>query len=200
MKLIFIGAQASGKGTQAKIISEKLKIPHISTGDLLRSAGGELKKEIESYTIKGNLVPDELIFKLLKEKIAKIDGFILDGFPRNLKQAEMLNNITSIDKIIEIEISDEEAIKRISGRRNCPKCGKIYNVHTNPKPLSENKCDNDESNLFQRADDTEDAAIKRLQIYHEETEPILEKYPSLKINGQQEISKVTEDILSNLNQ
>jgi adenylate kinase len=200
MKLIFIGAQASGKGTQAKIISEKLKIPHISTGDLLRSAEGELKKEIESYTIKGNLVPDELIFKLLKEKIAKIDGFILDGFPRNLKQAEMLNNITSIDKIIEIEISDEEAVKRISGRRNCPKCGKIYNVYTSPKPLSENKCDNDESNLFQRADDTEDAAKKRLQIYHEETEPILEKYPSLKINGQQEISKVTEDILSNLTQ
>jgi adenylate kinase len=138
MKLIFIGAQASGKGTQAKIIADKLGIKHISTGDLLRSATGEFKKEIESYTTNGNLVPDELIFKLLKEKIKSLNGFILDGFPRNLEQAKMLEKVTKIDKIIEIKISDNEAIKRISGRRNCPKCGRIYNIYTSPAPIKEN--------------------------------------------------------------
>ncbi|MFA4960664.1 MAG: nucleoside monophosphate kinase [Candidatus Pacearchaeota archaeon] len=194
MKLIFIGAQASGKGTQAKIISEKLGIKHISTGDLLRSATGGLKKEIESYTTKGNLVPDELIFKLLKEKIKDLDGFILDGFPRNLKQVEMLNGVSKIDKIIEIKISDSEAVRRISGRRSCPSCGRIYNIYASPVPIEKNLCDDCDVELVQRADDTEAAAKKRLEIYHNETEPILKKYPSVKINGEQEIREVSREI------
>ena len=194
MRLIFIGAQASGKGTQAKIISEKLGLKHISTGDLLRSATGKLKEEIDSYINEGNLVPDELIFRLLKAKIVGLNGFILDGFPRNLEQAEMLEKITKIDKIIDIEISDATAIKRISGRRNCPKCGKIYNVYTNPKPKKENICDDCGTKLFQRVDDTVEAAKKRLEIYHKETEPILKKYSSVKINGEMEIEEVTREI------
>ena len=194
MRLIFIGAQASGKGTQAKIISEKLGLKHISTGDLLRSAAGKLKEEIDYYINEGNLVPDELIFRLLKAKIAGLNGFILDGFPRNLEQAEMLEKITKIDKIIDIEISDATAVKRISGRRNCPKCGKIYNIYTNPKPKKENLCDDCGTKLFQIVDDTVEAAKKRLEIYHKETEPILKKYPSVRINGEMEIEEVTREI------
>jgi adenylate kinase len=109
----------------------------------------------------------------------------------------MLEEITDIDKIIEIEISDVEAVKRISGRRNCPKCGKIYNVNTNPRPKVEGVCDCGEK-LFQRADDTEEAAKKRINIYHNETEPILKKYPSVKFNGMQPIEKVSEEILNEL--
>jgi adenylate kinase len=201
MKLIFIGVQASGKGTQAKIVSKKLGLSHISTGDLLRNVTGDLKKEVEAVMASGALVSDELIVKILEERLGQPDcqnGFILDGFPRNLKQAEMLEAITKIDKIIEIEISDEEAVNRISGRRNCSKCGRIYNANTSPKPKEEGVCDNCGENLFQREDDSEEAAIKRIHIYHSETEPILKKYPSVKINGEQPIEKVSEDILKGL--
>ena len=201
MRLIFIGPQGSGKGTQAKIISEKIGFPHISTGDLLRKAKSPLKEKVEEYMKKGKLIPDELILELLKEIInsryCKV-GFILDGYPRNLKQAKELEKITSIDKLIEISISDKDAVKRLSGRRNCPKCGKIYNIHTNPKPKKENKCDNCKLELFQRQDDNEDAIKKRLEIYHKETKPILKNYPHIKVNGNQDINKVTQDILEKL--
>jgi len=198
MKLIFIGPQGSGKGTQAKIIAEKLNLKHLSTGDLLRNAQGKLKKEAESYMNSGKLVPDELIIKILKEGLSKPeikDSFILDGFPRNLEQAEELNKITNIDKIIEISISDEESIKRLSGRWNCKKCGIAYNVITSPKPKEEGKCDKCQESLYQRDDDKPGAIKQRLRVYHEDTEPILEKYPSVRINGEQSIKKVTEDIL-----
>ncbi len=205
MNIIFIGAQGSGKGTQAKIISENLNIPHISTGDLLRQARGELKKEVDSYMVSGKLVPDELILRILKERISKEDcqkGFILDGYPRNLQQAKELDKITNIDKIIEILISDKEAIKRISGRWNCKKCGIAYNNITEPKPRIEDGkiiCPKCNIELSQRADDTEDAVKKRLEIYHQETEPILNHYPSIKINGEKDIDSVTNDILKSLN-
>jgi len=201
MKLIFIGPQGSGKGTQAKIISEKIGFPHISTGDLLRNIKGELKEEINSYINQGNLIPDELMLRILKETINSPyceAGFILDGFPRNLEQAKELEKITQIDKFIEISISDEEAVKRISGRRNCKQCGKIYNLNTSPKPEQENMCDDCKIELTQRDDDTEEAVKKRLEIYHNDTEPILKEYPSIKINGKQDIKQVTQDILEKL--
>lgn len=201
MKLIFIGPQGSGKGTQAKIISEKIGFPHISTGDLLRNIQQPLKQEVDNYMNKGNLIPDELMLRILKQTINSPYcevGFILDGFPRNLEQAKELEKITSIDKFIEISISDNEAIKRISGRRNCNQCGKIYNIHTSPKPKQDNLCDNCKIQLTQRADDTEEAVKKRLEIYHTNTEPILNHYPSIKINGEQEINQVTKDILKKL--
>jgi len=200
MKVIFIGPQGSGKGTQAKIIADKQNICHISTGDLLRESGS-LKQETDLYMQEGKLVPDELIIKILKQKIQQPEcekGFILDGFPRNLSQAETLDSITNIDKVIEISISDTEAIKRISGRRNCKNCGAIYNIYTSPKPSQENICDKCGGELLQRADDTEEAVKKRLEIYHKETEPILGKYDSIKINGEQPIEKVSEDISENL--
>lgn len=198
MNILFIGPQGSGKGTQAKIVSEKLGIPHVSTGDLLRDIRGGLKKEVESYINHGKLVPDELILRILNERILKSDcdeGFILDGFPRNLRQVKLLEDIMDVDKVIEIHISDEVAMNRVSGRRNCKSCGAIYNVETNPKPKNESICDKCGGELFQRNDDTEKAVTKRLKIYHKETEPILEKYDSVRIDGEQDIDKVTQDLL-----
>ncbi len=199
MKLILIGVQGCGKGTQAKLLSGELGIVHISTGDLLRSATGELKEKIDSYISGGSLFPDELMVEILEERLGEEDckkGFILDGFPRNLKQVEMLKEITEIDKIIEISISDEESVKRLSGRWNCGKCGAIYNMNTFPRPAEEGKCDKCGSELSQRDDDKEEAIRERLEIYHSETEPILGKYDSVKINGEQSVEKVKEDILN----
>jgi adenylate kinase len=201
MKLILVGPQGSGKGTQAKIISEKLALPHISTGDLFRALTGELKAEVDTIVNSGKLVPDELTVKILKERISKEDcknGFILDGFPRNISQAKALDSITKVDKIIEISITDDEAVKRIGTRLSCKKCGSVYNLVTNP-PKVANTCDKCSSPLIQRADDTEESLRKRLQIYHDETEPILEYYSSTKINGDQSIENVTKDILKELN-
>lgn len=200
MRIIFIGPQASGKGTQAQIIAKKLAVPHISTGDLVRSTTGELKTQIEEFINKGNLVPDDLMLTILKERISRQDcanGFILEGYPRNLRQAEELEKITKIDKIIEITISDEEAIRRISNRLSCKNCSAVYNKITNP-PKKEDTCDACGSSLSQRADDYPEAIKKRLDIYHNETEPILKAYPSVRINGEQPIEKVTRDILKAL--
>jgi adenylate kinase len=201
MRLILIGPQGSGKGTQAKILSAKLGIPHISTGDLLRSAKGELRKEIDSYIVKGNLYPDEKMLKILEERFKQKDcnkGFILDGFPRNLKQAKMLDSITKVDKVIEISISDEESVRRLSGRVACSLCGADFNNITMP-PKVAGVCDKCEGKLVQRADDTEEAIRKRLEIYHNDTEPILEHYKAIKVNGEEEIKKVNDAIMQNLN-
>lgn len=201
MNLIFVGPQGSGKGTQAKIISDKLGLCHISTGDLLRNAVGELRKEIETYSTKGLLVPDELITKLLENKIHSKEckkGFILDGFPRNSKQAEYLDSITRIDHVVEIQISDEESVRRLGGRLSC-KCGEVFNLTSNP-PEKEGICNKCKNKLYTREDDQEDAIKKRLEIYHSETKPILQKYASIRINGEQPIIKVTQDILAELSQ
>lgn len=198
MRLLFVGPQGSGKGTQSKIISEKLGIPHISTGDLVRGARGELKKKVDSYINKGNLVPDKLMLEILKKRFSKKDckrGFILDGFPRNIKQAKALDKIVDIDEVIEIDISDKESIKRIEGRRMCKKCGRIYNVNTKPKPKKEGICDFDGSELYQRKDDNKEALKKRLEIYHKETKGILEHYNSVRVNGKMSIDRVTKKIL-----
>ncbi len=204
MIILFIGPQGSGKGTQAKIISKKLNIVHISTGDLLRSATGKLKEKIDSYINKGKLIPDKFILKLLKKRIKQPDcknGIILDGYPRNLSQTEDLEKITGIDKIFEIHISDKEAIKRLLGRWNCKKCGIAYNLITQPKPKNNHICDICKIPLYQRKDDIDKTAInKRLKIYHKDTKPILKKFKNraIIINGEQTIEKITEDILKKL--
>lgn len=199
MNIIFIGPQGSGKGTLAKIISGKLKIPHISTGELFRNIQGRLKQEIDSYINKGLLVPDELTIKLLKERIKKADcknGFILDGFPRNLAQAKILKTITKIDEAIEIYISDSLAIKRILNRISCKKCGAVYNTITNP-PKKQNICDKCEGELYIRKDDNPEEIKKRLDTYHKETEPILKEYKDIliRVDGDQEINKIADEIL-----
>lgn len=205
MIILFVGPQASGKGTQAKIISKKLGFCHISTGDLLRDAKGELKQKVDSYINKGKLFPDELIAKLLKQKIKETKrkkDIILDGFPRNLNQSEELDKIMKINKIFEISISDQEALKRLNGRWSCRKCRLIYNIFTAPKPKHDKICDKCGQALVQREDDADkDAIKKRLEIYHSQTEPMLEKYKGsvIKINGEQSIEDVTKDILEKLN-
>jgi adenylate kinase len=201
MKLIFIGPQGSGKGTQAKGIAKKLGFCHISTGDLLRETVGKFKEEIEFYMDKGKLVPDELIVGILKERLKNKDcekGFILDGFPRTLEQVERLKKITNIDKVVEISISDEEAVRRICSRRGCKKCGAIYNINTSPKPSIKEICDKCGSKLFTRKDDNKEALEERLKVYHDETEKILKEYIFVRINGEQSIEKVGEDIARGL--
>ena len=204
MIILFVGPQGSGKGTQAKIISKKLGFCHVSTGDLLRETTGELKKLADFYIKEGNLVPSKIMIRMLKERIKKQDcekGIILDGFPRTLEQADDLDEIMRVDKIFEISISNEEAIKRLTGRWNCKKCGIMYNIFTSPKPKQDKICDKCGEELYQRGDDAnKDAIEKRLGIYHNETEPILERHKDsvIKINGEQSIEKITEDILKKL--
>lgn len=199
MKLIFAGIQGSGKGTQAKLIAKKLGLCHISTGDLLRSCGGKLKEEIDSYINFGNLVPDELILRILQERLRKKDcvkGFILDGYPRNESQIQDLKKIITIDKLIYIKISDEEAIKRMKGRWNCKKCEIAYNYATMPKPKVLGTCDVCGDKLNQREDDVNDEAIKkRLEIFYKEINSLLESFSYVEINGEQSIEEVNGDIL-----
>ena len=202
MNLIFIGPQGSGKGTQAKIISNKFSFAHISTGDLLRNLGGELKKQAEEYMQSGKLVTDEFIIKILKERVEKEDckkGVILDGFPRNLNQSYELDKIIKITDAVNIDISDEESIKRISGRFLCSKCGEGYNIYTEPKPTEFGKCDKCSGELIQRKDDNTEAVKKRLEIYHEETSPILKHYNTIKIKGERNIEDVQKDIEKAIN-
>ena len=202
MKLIFMGPQGSGKGTQAKIISKELGICHISTGDLLRDAKGDLKEKVDVFVNKGNLVPDKLMLEVLNERMEKLDckkGFILDGFPRNLKQADMLDTIIDIDKVVLINISDKKAIERLGGRLNCKKCGAVFNINTSI-PKQEGKCDYCGDELYIRDDDKPEAIKKRLEIYHNNTEPILEKYKDklIEVDGAQEIEIVRQGILEGL--
>jgi len=198
MNLIFVGPPGSGKGTQAKIIARILDSPHISTGDLVRESTGDLKREIDSYINMGNLVPDELILKILKKRLSRGDakgGFILDGFPRNIAQADALDLFVKIDKVIHIKLPDKEAFNRISGRRNCAKCGRIYNIYTSPKPKQDGICDYDGSILHERGDQREEVIEKRLQVYHNDTEPILKKYTHFDVDGSKDIDVVTQEIL-----
>jgi len=200
MKLIFVGPQGSGKGTQAKKVADKFGFCHISTGDLLRGVGGDLKFEVDRVMGEGKLVGDDLIVKILKEKLESDEcekGFILDGFPRNVAQAEMLKEITVIDKVIEISISDKESVKRVCGRRNCSKCGEIFNVYFK-EPVVEGVCDSCGGELLQRADDNEEALRERLKVYHEETESILKMYDFVRVDGSSGIEEVFADIVSGL--
>jgi len=202
MNLLFMGVQGSGKGTQAKIIASKLNLIHISTGDLLRDTKGELKEEVNLYMASGKLVPDKLIIKILKNQLKEEsckNGVILDGFPRNLEQAEEADKIMKIDKAVEIAISNEEAIKRLAGRWNCKKCSNSYNLITSLKPKKNGICDICGRELYQRKDDIKEEAVKkRLETYHKETKPVLKHYSSVKINGEQSIEKVTRDIINSL--
>lgn len=200
---LFVGVQGSGKGTQAKIIAEKKEFCHISTGDLFRGLNGELKEKIDSFINSGKLVPDKLVLEMVKERISKPDcekGIILDGFPRTIDQAKELNNLLEINKVIEIKISDEESLNRLSGRVSCSVCGKGYNLITAPKPKNKEKCDECEGKLIQRKDDTPEAIKKRIEDYHKETFPILENYKEklISINGEREIEEVTKEILEKI--
>ena len=208
MNVILLGAPGAGKGTQAEIISKKLGIPTISTGNILREAvknGTETGLKAKSYMDAGQLVPDEVIVGIVKERVAEEDcknGFILDGMPRTIPQAEALveQNVV-IDKVISLEIDDAVIEARMTGRRVCGKCGASYHVSANP-PKAEGVCDACGGELQIRKDDAPETVKNRLQVYHNETEPLKDFYKKLgvltEVVGDQPIESATEDILKAL--
>lgn len=181
MNLIFLGAPGAGKGTLANLLSKEYNIPQISTGDLFRAAvkeGSELGKQVQGIMEKGELVPDSLTVELVKERLAKPDagdGYILDGFPRTIAQADALGGFQQIDAVINFAISDELVIRRLSGRRVCRSCGAIYHVDNMP-PKVEGKCDRCGGELYIRDDDKIDSIKNRLRVYKEQTEPLIAYY------------------------
>jgi adenylate kinase len=181
MNLIFLGAPGAGKGTLATLLSKDYGIPQISTGDLFRAAvkeGSELGKQVQGIMEKGELVPDSLTVELVKERLAKPDagdGYILDGFPRTIAQADALAEFQKIDAVINFAISDELVIRRLSGRRVCRSCGAIYHVDNMP-PKGEGKCDRCGGELYIRDDDKIDSIKNRLRVYQEQTEPLIAYY------------------------
>ncbi len=215
MNLILLGPPGGGKGTQAKRIVEKYGIPQISTGDILRDAvakGTELGKKAKEYMDRGELVPDEVVIGIVRERLSQPDcekGFILDGFPRTIKQAEALDEILEemnrkIDAVIDIEVPDEEIIKRIVYRRTCKNCGAVYNLIYSP-PKEDNKCDKCGGELYQRDDDKEETVKERLRVYKEQTQPLIDYYKNkgvlYTVDGTKSIDEVwsqIEDILNKI--
>lgn len=210
MNLILMGLPGAGKGTQAEKIEEKYHIPHISTGDMFRSAikeGTDLGKKAKEYMDQGNLVPDEVTIGIVKERLAKDDcakGFLLDGFPRTIAQAEALQKLTAdlnrtIDHVIHVDVPEEKLVERLTGRRICPTCGTTYHVIYNP-PKEEGICDKDGSQLIQRDDDQPETVKKRLAVNVEQTQPLLDFYQDkgylVKVDGDRDIDDVFLDIES----
>ena len=205
MNLILLGAPGAGKGTQAELLVNKLSIPAISTGNMLREAianGTDLGKEAKKYMDEGNLVPDDLILGIVAERVSRPDcarGFILDGVPRTLAQAEALEaRGVKIDHVISIEVDDSEIESRMTGRRVCGKCGASYHITANP-PKVEGVCDACGGPLSIRKDDAPETVRKRLQVYHSTTEVLKDFYGKLgrlrEVNGSQSIEDANRDIL-----
>ena len=201
MNLILLGAPGAGKGTQAEKICEKLSIPAISTGNMLREAmanGTEMGLKAKSFIDAGKLVPDEVVIGIIDERLKQDDcknGFILDGFPRTIPQAEALDEMgVRIDKVIDIEVPDEKIASRLSGRRVCLKCGATYHTEFK-KPKTEGICDACGDTLVQRKDDMPETVLDRLKTYHEQTEPLkgyYEKKCILRVvEGQEEVADTT---------
>lgn len=201
---LFVGVQGSGKGTQAKIVAREKGFCHISTGDLFRSLEGELRERVNFFINSGELVPDELVLEMVKKRVSNSDcdiGVIFDGFPRTINQAKELDASFEVKNVFEIKISDEESLKRISGRVSCFNCGRGYNLVTAPKPLNSDICDSCGGKLVQREDDKEEAIKKRIADYHKETFPILNHYfdKVISIDGEREIEFISKDILEKIN-
>ena len=216
MRLILLGAPGAGKGTQATFIKEKFNIPQISTGDMLRAAvkaGTQLGLEAKKFMDAGGLVPDEVIIDLVKERIKDADcanGFLFDGFPRTIPQAEAMKNASvAIDYVVEIDVPDEAIVERMSGRRSHPASGRTYHVKFNP-PKVTGKDDVTGEDLVQRDDDKEEVVLKRLQVYHDQTEQLIGYYSDwaksgvsgapqyVKVNGLGELGTIKEEIFSAL--
>ena len=186
MKIIMLGAPGAGKGTQAQMIADKYKVPHISTGDIFRANiknGTELGMEAKKYMDQGLLVPDELTVKILLDRVAKEDcqdGYVLDGFPRTIPQAEVLDKALNergdaIDYAIDVDVPDENIVKRMSGRRACLSCGATYHMEHVP-PQKEGVCDRCGKELVLRDDDREETVLNRLKVYHDQTQPLIQFY------------------------
>ena len=204
MNIIFLGAPGAGKGTQAERIAEAYSIPTVSTGNMIREAlanGTEMGLKAKSFIEAGQLVPDEVVIGIIKERLAKDDcgnGFILDGFPRTIPQAEALEEMgINIDKVVDIDVPDEVIKNRMGGRRVCPKCGAPYHIET-LTPKVEGICDKCGSELMQRKDDAPETVADRLNVYHEQTEPLKGFYEArgklASINGLGDINEITERV------
>ncbi|NLM50095.1 MAG: adenylate kinase [Clostridiaceae bacterium] len=208
MKLILFGPPGAGKGTQAEFLSQTFSIPSISTGAIIRNAIREktpMGIAAEKYIDEGQLVPDEVVIEIVKERISEDDcknGYILDGFPRTLNQAVALKNMgEKIDHVIDLEVSDEDLIKRLSGRRECKSCGAPYHIKYNP-PKVDGVCDKCGGTLISREDDDPETVRKRLVVYHKQTEPLKEFYKKeglLRIvKGQEELADTKKEVLKAL--
>ena len=210
MKLVMLGAPGAGKGTQAIKIADKYNIPHISTGDIFRAnikGGTELGLKAKSYMDKGELVPDDVTIGMLLDRIGDDDcknGYVLDGFPRTIPQAESLTRALAerderIDYALDINVPDDNIVKRMSGRRACPKCGSTYHV-VYAAPKLENICDKCGAELVIREDDKPETVKERLNVYHKQTEPLISYYKNegilREIDGTQDLEKVFQDIIS----
>jgi len=210
MKIIMLGAPGAGKGTQAKMIAEKYSIPHVSTGDIFRANiknGTELGKQAKEYMDAGKLVPDELTVKILLDRVAQDDcknGYVLDGFPRTIPQAEVLEDALNkigdkIDYAINVDVPDENIVRRMSGRRACLKCGATYHIEHIP-PKQEGICDTCGSELVLRDDDKPETVQNRLKVYHEQTQPLIDFYTARNIlktvDGTRDMKVVFDDIIS----
>ena len=208
MKIIMLGAPGAGKGTQAKMIAEKYTIPHISTGDIFRAnikEGTPLGLEAKSYMDQGKLVPDELTVKILLDRVAKDDcrnGYVLDGFPRTIPQANVLKEALEkqndkIDYAINVDVPDENIVRRMSGRRACVTCGATYHIEHVP-PKKEGICDKCGSELILRDDDKPETVLNRLKIYHDQTQPLIDFYSNegilKEVDGTIDVKDVFENI------
>jgi adenylate kinase len=209
LRIVLLGPPGAGKGTQAKAISDTLSVVHISSGDLLRehqNNGTDLGKMAREYMQKGLLVPDDVIIGMIQDRIGHSDaenGYVLDGFPRTLEQAHSLDTALNgqgqyIDKVLNIKVSEEELIDRLSGRWICRDCQKPYHS-VNSRPQKEGACDECNGELYQREDDTSGAVVKRIQVYAEQTSPLIEYYKGngnlVEIDGGQSIAEVRKDLL-----
>lgn len=201
MKLILLGAPGAGKGTQAEVISDHLQIPTISTGNIIREAlksGTEMGLKAKEFIEAGKLVPDEVVIGIIQDRLAADDcqnGFILDGFPRTIPQAEALDRMgIIIDRVIDIEVADDVIAQRVSGRRVCQGCGTSYHIDYKPSTV-EGVCDRCGDTLVQRKDDHPDTVKERLQVYHDQTEPLKSYYAAQDklfiVEGQEEVADTT---------
>ncbi|MBO5184666.1 MAG: adenylate kinase [Clostridia bacterium] len=201
MKLILLGAPGAGKGTQAEIISERLSVPTISTGNIIRAAlkaQTEMGIKAKEFIDKGLLVPDDVVIGIVRDRLKEDDcknGFILDGFPRTVPQAQALDDMgIEIDKVIDIQVPDEKIVQRLSGRRVCSGCGASYHL-LYKKPEKDGVCNSCGAQLVQRTDDREETVLERLKVYHEQTEPLVDYYRKknklVVVEGQEEVSDTT---------
>lgn len=201
MNIIMLGAPGAGKGTQAEKICEKFNIPAISTGNIIRAAlksGSEAGKKLKAYTDAGQLVPDAIVIEIIRDRLAEPDcanGFVLDGFPRTIAQAEALDAMgVAIDRVVDIEVPDDKIAARMSGRRVCEKCGASYHLEFK-KPEADGICDNCAGALVQRSDDQPQTVLERLRVYHEQTEPLKGYYAKQGklrvVEGQEEVADTT---------
>ncbi|MFZ5644377.1 MAG: adenylate kinase [Bacillota bacterium] len=212
MNLLIMGPPGAGKGTQAEVLVKELNIVHISTGDMFREAikqGTEMGKKAKEYMDQGALVPDEVVIGMVKERLSQPDtkgGFLLDGFPRTVEQAGALDATLGtlgikLDGVINIVVPLDKLMARLTGRRVCKGCGASYHVLFNP-PKTEGKCNTCDGELYQRSDDNEESVGTRLKAYQDKTQPLIDYYKEkgllLDVNGDQEIKKVLEDIVSAL--